>query len=156
MAQVRFDPFTDAEFEQYKEATIPSYAAAHVRAGTYPADGAVERARAEFASLLPEGLRSPGHTVVWIVDAASGKRVGHLWYFHPADQPRMFIYDIEIDADSRRKGFAEAAITELVGIGRIAGARTLGLHVFGDNTGAIALYEKLGFLTTNRMMAKPL
>ncbi|MCI4353751.1 MAG: GNAT family N-acetyltransferase [Thermoplasmata archaeon] len=156
MAAVRFTAFADAEFERYRDETIPEYAAEHVRAGTYPAEGSVDRARAEFATILPQGTQTPGHTFVWIDDAESGARVGHLWYYLPPGQARMFIYDILVRPEHRRHGYAEAALTEAERIGRREGARTLALHVFGFNTGAIALYEKLGYATTNRMMAKPL
>ncbi len=156
VSAVRFVPFTETEFEQYREETIPAYAAEHVRAGSYPADGALDRARAEFTSLVPQGIQTPGHTVVWIVAASTAQRVGHLWYFLPLGGTQMFIYDILVRPEFRRRGLAEAALGELDGIGREKGAKALGLHVFGDNTAAIALYEKLGFATTNRRMSKPL
>ena len=156
MSAVRFQPMSEVEFAAYSEQAIPSYAAEHVRAGTYPKEGAVDRARAEWAKIVPQGTKTPGHSVNWIVDAASGARVGHLWSFVDAAKRQMFIYDIEILPEHRRRGYAEAAILALGPIGRAGGATTLGLHVFGHNTGAIALYEKLGFATTHRMMAKPL
>jgi RimJ/RimL family protein N-acetyltransferase len=37
---------------------------------------------------------------------------------------------------------------------KIAGLNVIGLHVFGYNTGARAMYEKLGFEVTDVMMRK--
>ncbi|MCI4367580.1 MAG: GNAT family N-acetyltransferase [Thermoplasmata archaeon] len=156
MPEIRLEPMSEPEFARYCEATIPSYAAEHVRAGTYVAEGSVERARAELQKILPGGLTTPGHTVRWIVDARSGERVGHLWLFLDSEEHRAFVYDIEIRPEFRRRGYAEAALADAEAFGRSHGATKLALHVFGHNTGAIALYEKLGFVTTNRMMAKPL
>ena len=156
MPEIRFEPMTTEEFDAYRERSIPSYAAEHVRAGTFPKEGSVERARDEFQRILPQGLTTPGHTVQWIVDSTSGARVGHLWLFLAPNEPRLFVYDIEIRPEHRRRGYAEAALAWAETYGRSHGATRLGLHVFGHNTGAIALYEKLGFVTTNRAMAKPL
>jgi len=149
---VRFEPMSEADFVAYSEHTLADYAAAHVRAGTYPAEGAIEKARAEFAQLLPQGLASPNHWLVHLVDESTGQRVGILWW---ALRPRgWFIYDIEIRPEHRRKGHAEAAFRELERRARTQGIPSIGLHVFGDNAGAIALYEKLGYATTHRMMSK--
>ena len=151
---VRFQPMTEAEFATYCEGSIRSYAEEHVRAGTYPREGSLEKARAEFNQLLPQGVKTPNQTLVWLVDESTGQRVGHLWWAQrPSD---WFIYDVEIRAEFRRRGYAQQAFHELERRARAAGAPSLGLHVFGSNAGAIALYEKLGYDTTHRMMVKKL
>jgi ribosomal protein S18 acetylase RimI-like enzyme len=151
---VRFEPMTEAEFAAYCESSIASYAAEHVRAGTYPEEGSVEKARSEFHKLLPQGIHTPGQTLVWLVDEPSGERVGHLWWAERASD--WFIYDVEIREAFRRRGYAQQAFEELERRARAGGAPSVGLHVFGTNSGAITLYEKLGFETTHRMMAKKL
>jgi ribosomal protein S18 acetylase RimI-like enzyme len=150
---VRFEPMSEVEFAAYCEHTIVDYAAAHVRAGTYPAEGSVRRARDEFTKLLPEGLKSPGHTLVHLLDDATGAHVGILWWAERP--PGWFIYDIEIRPEHRRKGHAQAALLELGRRAQAAGIRSIDLHVFGDNAGAITLYERLGFVTTHRLMSLP-
>jgi ribosomal protein S18 acetylase RimI-like enzyme len=155
---VSLRPMTEKEVASHLERTAVDYAAAHVRGGTYPAEGAVDRAHAELAGILPQGPATPGHFFRWVEAVGAPRPVGMVWY---AARPSgtgetLFIYDIEIEPEFRRKGHAEATLREVERIARARGARSVSLHVFGDNIGAIALYEKLGYLTTNRMMAKPL
>ena len=56
--------------------------------------------------------------------------------------------------DQRRRGLATGVLAELLDWGASRGARTALLHVETDNPGAIALYERHGFVThhTNRYL----
>ena len=64
-------------------------------------------------------------------------------------------YSIEDMAEAcRRRGYAYAAMRRAEARARAAGAERLGLHVFGGNVGARALYRRLGLEETDVMMAK--
>jgi len=52
------------------------------------------------------------------------------------------------------RALATAAFAALEGEARARGLAGIGLHVFGHNPGARALYEKLGYETTNLHMFK--
>jgi ribosomal protein S18 acetylase RimI-like enzyme len=65
-----------------------------------------------------------------------------------------FIYDIRIEAAFQRRGYATQAFRVLEQLVRSMGMSAISLHVFGHNTAARALYEKLGFETTNVLMTK--
>ena len=156
MPPIRLQPMTEAEFSAYCETAIPGYALEVGRSDGVPPEKALEQARAAWARILPKGLTTPGHQLNWILDAATGARVGHLWLFLDPESPRSYVYDIEIYPEHRRRGYAEAALAAAEEFGRAGRAARLELHVFGHNTGAIALYDKLGFTTTHRMMSKPL
>jgi ribosomal protein S18 acetylase RimI-like enzyme len=149
----------------------------HMRAELLPAW--IERSRAEYARDLvvlgetaeeadrhadesmvgsfPSGAPSPGHAVFDVVDDA-GESVGYLWIGpDPSDDPgAWWIWDIVIDADKRGRGLGRAAMTLGEEYARAQGARTLGLSVFGFNTGAHGLYESLGYETTSVKMRKRL
>ena len=56
----------------------------------------------------------------------------------------------------RRRGYAEQAMLALEKEARRMGAGTIRLHVFGHNSAARPLYEKLGYYPTNIVMAKDL
>jgi ribosomal protein S18 acetylase RimI-like enzyme len=56
----------------------------------------------------------------------------------------------------RRRGHASAALTELEPIARGLGLSGIGLHVFGHNAAARALYGKLVHAITGVNMLKPL
>ena len=72
------------------------------------------------------------------------------------DVPVGSVYNIEIGAAHRRKGHAFRALQALEAMAVAAGATSIGLNVFAFNTGAQALYRKLGYATTNFNMRKRL
>lgn len=67
-----------------------------------------------------------------------------------------FVNNIEIAPEHRRHGYAEAAMTLLEIEARRLGAEEIRLHVFGSNSAARPLYEKLGYYPTDILMAKDL
>ena len=54
---------------------------------------------------------------------------------------------IEVDPDHRRQGLGAAVMDALLEWGAERGATTAYLQVLGDNAAALALYERLGFVT---------
>lgn len=155
---IRLQPMTPEELHAFLERSIPAYAEDHVRAGRWKASDAIERSRAEHEQLLPQGVHTPDNYLRTVQDAASGARVGEVWYtlLMPEGFPQLFVYWIGIDAEHRRKGFATEVFGEIEKEARRLGATRIALHVFGDNTGARAFYEKLGFRATNISMSKVL
>lgn len=143
---------TDAEFEAYLERMLPDYAAAGAKATGMPLDAAVEHAREQLATLLPDGPATAGQHLV-TVRVPSGTPVGILWYASELDRSpsRIFLYDIVVDEAQRGQGLGAACLRWLEEEALRLGASTIALHVFTDNVGAIRLYERLGFVaTTNR------
>ncbi len=57
------------------------------------------------------------------------------------------ITDVWVSPEHRRRGLALAVVRELVGWAAERGATTAYLQVRGDNPAAVALYERLGFVT---------
>lgn len=152
----RLEPMTQARYEAWIDTSIRGYADEKVASGNYPDDGSgLERARAEFDQLLPKGLESPGHELRRMVDD-DGNDVGHVW-FTQEDRPPgrvVFIYDIEVYPEFRRRGHAQDALAAVEDYAREHGCVGVMLHVFGSNTGARALYLKAGFEETNVIMLK--
>jgi ribosomal protein S18 acetylase RimI-like enzyme len=152
---VRLEPMTEAELQTYLEPAIAGYAAEHVKAGRWSQAEALEESRKEFTELLPDGLHTAKQHLFSIKDDA-GAHVGMLWF---AEQERggehsAFIYDINIDEPFQRRGYATQAFQVLETLARDMGITAISLHVFGHNTAARALYEKLGFETVNVLMTK--
>ena len=56
----------------------------------------------------------------------------------------------------QRRGHARRALLAAEQVIAAAGLPGMGLHVFGFNTGAQALYASLGYAVTNVNMFKPL
>ena len=155
-AAVRFVAFTEAEFHAWLLGAIPSFALANVEDGRWTLAESIGKSQEAHAVLLPQGLRTPGQFFVHVHDAASGERVGILWWAE-ADKgggPEAYVYNITIEEAARRRGFARAALLELERIAREHGMRQVGLHVFGHNHGARRLYESLGFEPTSLTLRK--
>ena len=149
-------PMTEAELTAYLETAIEAYAADHAQTDNAPLAEAVQRARAEFAQLLPDGIHSPQQHLFTVRDGDT--RVGMLWFaeMERGDARQAWVYDINIDPEFRRQGHASAVFGLLEDKARELGLTRIGLHVFGHNTAAIQLYEKLGFAVKNLIMAKDL
>ncbi len=66
----------------------------------------------------------------------------------------LLIESVQVDPSHRRRGLATAVLAEVLDWGASLGATTALLHVEADNPGAIALYERHGFVThhTNRYL----
>ena len=154
---VTLEPMSLEAWEQWRSAAVRGYAADKVRVGTWPAEGAEARSEREFADLLPEGLATPGHELRSIVNEA-GEVVGTLWFGpHPeAGRGTCFIWDIEVLAEARGRGYGRAALVALEPIARGLGYDAIGLHVFGDNEVARNLYRSSGYVETDVTMRKTL
>ena len=117
-----------------------------------------ERARQETESLLTDGIATPGHHLLNIVDDGIDAVVGTLWWAHSDRFGRKvaFIFDLTIQAKFRRKGYASSTLKHLESMVRTAGYEALSLHVFAFNTSAQALYEKMGYTPTSMSMTREL
>lgn len=60
------------------------------------------------------------------------------------------ILNLCIDPAHRRSGFAEAMLSQAIATVIVSGAQVMFLEVRVSNSGAIALYEKIGFIETGR------
>jgi ribosomal protein S18 acetylase RimI-like enzyme len=157
MSSTTLRPITEAEYAAWLDESVPAYAADKVASGAWPAVAAVDRSRREFHALLPEGRQTPDHYVYAIVDAA-GVPVGTLWF---ATEDRggariAYVYDVKVAPAHRRHGHARRAFALLEDEVRGAGLAGIGLHVFGHNTAAQALYAALGYRPTSISLFKPL
>ncbi|WP_433663596.1 GNAT family N-acetyltransferase [Nocardia sp. CA-128927] len=120
-------------------------------------EDAYRHADESLASSFPSGTPRPRHTVFDVLDE-TGANVGYLWIGpDTSDNPdAWWIWDITIDEDKRGQGFGRKAMLLGEEYARSQGAQTLGLSVFGFNTGAQHLYKSLGYETTSIKMSKKL
>ncbi len=145
-------------FADVMASSIAAYASDNVAAGRWPQAGALERSRAEFQSELPQGLATPDNVLLEIRATADGPLVGHLWFAVRSQHGRRtaFVYDVEVRPEHRRQGHARRAFEALESLAGELGVVSIGLHVFGFNTPAQALYGALGYTVTGMNMNKPL
>ena len=148
-------PMTDTEFTTWLAEAVPVYAMDKVASGQWAADAALELSKKEHDQLLPLGRLSPDNHLYSIVDA-EGSAVGMLWF---AVQTKFnariaYVFGIDVWPEHQRKGHGTQAFVALEGEVRRLGLAGIALHVFGHNTGAQALYAKLGFQPTNISLYK--
>jgi ribosomal protein S18 acetylase RimI-like enzyme len=151
--RVRLRAMTAEEFAGYRDHLVATYAQDLFDSGAFTDHGlSLEASRSSTEELLPLGLESPGQ---------------HLWTAYDGDVPvailwicvdgtRGYIYDIEVRDDQRRRGYGREVLDAGARAARLLGAEELGLNVFGHNTGALALYERAGYVITERTYRLPL
>ena len=153
---IKIVPMTNADYHTYLAKTVVEYAAEKVQAGNWTEAESLERSRLEFEHYLPQGVQTPGNFVNKLLNEG-GETVGYLWYARQPNRPEVaFIYDFEIYAGFRRRGYADQALNALAAQARTQGFRRIELHVFGHNTAARELYKKAGYIETNIQMARDL
>ncbi len=154
---VTLEPMTEAEFQSFVEPAIAEYAQGHITDGQWAEEEALEKSRKEFHDLLPDGVSTPNNYLFTLVNA-SQQKVGILWFAMRESQGQRaaFVYDVRIDEAFRRHGYGSQAFRELENRVRALGGNKISLHVFGSNHAAQDMYKKLGYETTNVLMAKTL
>ncbi|MDX3228570.1 GNAT family N-acetyltransferase [Streptomyces sp. ME19-01-6] len=134
------------------------------------AEGAA-RAKADsaYATLLPDGPATPG-TLLRVL-AHGGTDVGTVWVaIRPEEAagteaagtgtadgpPEAYVYAVEVAEEYRGRGHGRTLMLAAERDSLTAGARTIGLHVFGGNAPALRLYESLGYRPTQYHLFKQL
>jgi RimJ/RimL family protein N-acetyltransferase len=155
---LRLVPMTQADYLAFLETAVTEYAEEHVRSGRWSAEEAPARAAREYEQLLPDGVATPNNYLYTLHDEATDSDVGRLWFAirEQAGQRSAFVYDVYVAPAFQRRGYATQAFQALEQQAQALGLSQIALHVFGHNHAARALYEKLGFVATNIVMAKPL
>lgn len=155
---VQLKPMDQTAFSAYLDESIRSYAEQNTVSGRWSAEEAVQQSTEEFQRLLPEGVASKDNYLYVIVDDATQTEVGMLWYAvtTPNNVQRAFLYEIRIADQYQGKGYGSQAMLIMEEQLRALGINSIGLHVFGHNRRAWALYERLGYSATNVNMVKQL
>lgn len=139
-------------FENFKQVVIIEYAAEKVKAGTWSESEALEKSIASNQQLLPDGVKTSNHYLFCIYNT-DRQIVGHIW-MGKMTETLAWVYDITIFEEQRNKGYAAAAFSAIETIAKELGYQKIGLNVFGHNTPARKLYEKLYFTTDSLQMSK--
>lgn len=151
-------PMTQEIYDPYIENLLQDYSQEHVKTGNWKPEEALDRAREQVAQLLPDGPRTENQYLYSLHDEEIDENVGVLWFAvrSQGHKSEAFIYDIVIFEDHRRQGYATSALAALEAKVLELGVYKISLHVFGHNSPAISLYEKIGYEPTNIMMTKEL
>lgn len=150
-------PMNEEQYAAFIARTIDEFAADKVRSGQWAQDEAIEQSRRALAALLPQG-RSTADNFLFSVLDDQATPAGTLWIGvkEYAGKRAAYIYDIWIAPEFRRRGHATRALAAAEEEARKLGLCGVGLHVFGHNAGARALYTTLGYQETNVNLFKSL
>lgn len=147
---------TPEEFPAFVAASKAGYAHDIEVHGGQTREAALAKAEADFPTVLPEGLDTPGHAIS-IVET-DGTAVGRLWIGERELGGRriLYIYDIWIDPERQGRGYGRAVMGLAEDEARSRGIGRIELNVFGGNDVARGLYRSLGYTETSLQMAKDL
>ena len=148
--RVTVSPMSDAELAAYADGAVAQYAREREESGESAAL-AMATARASFDELLPGGRAGPDQHLmsVRVGDTVAGRVwVAERW---PA---QAWVYDVEVEPAHRGRGVGAAAMVHGARLARDLGHRWLGLNVFGPNTHARRLYERLGYVVEEEHWAR--
>jgi ribosomal protein S18 acetylase RimI-like enzyme len=139
---------TAAEYDAFLETAIPHFAQEKVRSGDYPEHEALALSKADYDRLLPLGVNTPDHYMFTVRDADTHEAVAMIWLCLRLQGGRVeaYVYDIEVREKYRGQGYGRATMLAGIQKARQLNADTVGLHVFGHNAVARALYQSLGFV----------
>ena len=151
-------PMSSIIYQEYLDAAVEAYAEENVESGRWPKEGALQRSREDFNNSLPQGLDTPDNFLFEIKLAEPGPTIGYLWFavVEKNGLKSAFVYDVEVKLEFRRQGHAKAAFAALEPLVVELGLNSIGLHVFGHNPGAKALYDEIGYKVTGINMLKHL
>lgn len=149
---------SERDYSEYLEDAIADFAADKIKAGNFSAEKALELSRKGYEDLLPDGVNTENHFLFSIFDEANEEKIGIVWIKlnSEKDVREIWLFDFMIFEKYRRQGFGEKSLMLLEEKTKELGFNKISLHVFGHNEPAIALYQKMGFETTNINMSKML
>lgn len=156
---VRLENMNDSDYDEYVKSGVKNYADENVKSGAWTPEEAMEKATEQFKGFLPKGKNTENNYFFNIVDEATSKKIGILWYaYFPRGNERSggFIFDIIVYDEFRGKGLGKETMLALEEKAREMGHEKIGLHVFAHNKVAVNLYEKVGYKVTDLMMYKDL
>ena len=151
---VELRPMTPHSFDAYLAAAIDEYAGEirHTDGGTWSA--ALDRSRADYDELLPDGLATRRQVLFDVVERATGDTVGALW-LELRPPSAAFVYDVHLTSSARGRGLGRAAMLAGAHWCRARALHVLGLSVFGRNAVARGLYESLGYTVVTEALRRP-
>lgn len=149
-------PIDAQRFPAWRQRCHAEYTADLIAAGEDP-EAADRHASESLERAFPGGSATTENAVFDLVHEVDGT-VGYLWIGrdNSGDATSWWVWDVVVEPEHRGKGYGRAAMRLAEDHARGAGAKTLGLSVFGHNNAARRLYESIGFETTTVKMRKQL
>jgi len=153
---IRLVPINAQQFPSWRQRCHAEYKADLIAAGETE-DVADRHSADSLDRAFPADAPTADNAVFHLTHDTDGT-VGYLWIGRDSsgDPASWWVWDVVVEPEHRGKGYGRAAMRLAEDHARAAGARTLGLSVFGHNVAARGLYESVGYETTTVKMRKHL
>jgi RimJ/RimL family protein N-acetyltransferase len=143
------------DYNEYYQKLIVGYAKEHVEAGNWDESESIQKSKESIERLLPNGLETPDQYLFSIVEEETNEKIGIFWIaIQNRAKKSSFIYDIRIDEKYQHQGYGKKTFQHAEAWLKTLNVKKVALHVFGTNTVARNLYQKLGFIETDIQMVK--
>ena len=139
----------DEEYLRFREYSIADYAKDLMNGENLPEEKALADAADEFSDMLPDGQDTEDQFLMIIEDRESKKEAGWIWFcYEDGDDGSMqvFLNDFLIYEESRRQGYATAALREMEKKAKADGCKASVLFVWDHNPAGISLYRECGYV----------
>ncbi|SNY50225.1 GNAT family N-acetyltransferase [Paractinoplanes atraurantiacus] len=148
-------PFTRDDLDRRLPAMTAQFAAALAENHGFSAEEAARESERQTRAMLPDGVATEGQLLC--KGMAGGTEVGFLWISLPGTTfaTMAWISEIEVAEEHRSHGYGGAMLRAAEADLAARGVGRVGLHVFGDNTGARRLYRRLGYRLLTQIRARP-
>jgi ribosomal protein S18 acetylase RimI-like enzyme len=145
------------DYQRFLDYAIANYAEEKTRAGNYAVEDAMQLSAREYQQLLPDGVDTHDNYLLSIINEHNQK-AGFIWLAlqQTGVLRTLTVVNILVYEQFRRRGYATQALRLAEEKARALGIERVTLQVFGHNTLAQSLYEKMGYRATNIYMAHDL
>ena len=124
---VHFEYLKEDEFPEYWRYSIESGMRDMQKAGFFDRDMTYEEAEKQFRKYLPDGLKTPGHHIMHILNNESV--VGNIWFeIRSRNVREAYLWDIIIFKEYRGKGYGRQSMTELESFAKKEGVKQMLIH----------------------------
>jgi GNAT superfamily N-acetyltransferase len=142
-----------AELDVFRVRQAQAYAQSLFDSGSFDSiELAVERATTQIAGILKNDQEL--QHFCRLLPLEGDEELGVLWWALRRSNNSVWIYDIEVHPEHRRKGYARLALRELEAWCVARNCSSIGLNVFAFNAGAEKLYREMGFVDVSKQMKK--
>ena len=149
---IKLRAMREDEFTGYLDYFIPDYANEIMANYGGSQQEALQKAKDEAATGLPQGVATKEQVLLCILLA--DQHVGYIWYRPQPDTQSVFILDFAILEQFRGNGYGRAAMRALEDHLKSDNVNQIGLRVAADNKAAQNLYLSGGFRATGINMIR--
>ncbi|WP_309069698.1 GNAT family N-acetyltransferase [Microbacterium sp.] len=157
-ATIRLSRMDAQQYDAFAERLIAEFADDLEREGLHSAESARAESERQTAEALPNGIDTEDELLFVAEAGGSDDPVGVVWLSvqRRSTGPHVFVLELRVEAAHRRRGYGRAIMCAVEEEARRIGADSVGLHVFGFNDAASALYDELGYRRAEVLSVKDL